>query len=79
MAGLSPTDIDEAIDMIKQVRQTGVSVLLIEHQMRATMALCDRIIVVDSGAILTEGTPSEVVNNEKVIEAYLGVGYKNAA
>lgn len=79
MAGLSPTDIDQAIALIKGIRDSGVSVLLIEHQMRATMALCDRIIVLDSGAILTEGTPDEVVNNEKVIEAYLGAGYKNAA
>lgn len=79
MAGLSPTDIDQAIDLIKQVRRSGVSVLLIEHQMRATMALCDRIVVVDAGCILTEGTPDEVVNNELVIEAYLGSGYKNVA
>ncbi|WP_152385675.1 branched-chain amino acid ABC transporter ATP-binding protein/permease [Achromobacter sp. GbtcB20] len=79
MAGLSPTDIDQAIALIKNVRQSGVSVLLIEHQMRATMALCDRIIVVDAGSILVEGTPDEVVNNERVIEAYLGSGYKNAA
>ncbi len=79
MAGLSPTDIDQAIELIKSVRRSGVSVLLIEHQMRATMALCDRIIVVDAGSILVEGTPEEVVNNERVIEAYLGSGYKNAA
>lgn len=79
MAGLSPTDIDQAIALIKRVRDAGVSVLLIEHQMRATMALCDRIIVLDAGAILAEGTPDEVVNNERVIEAYLGAGYKNAA
>lgn len=79
MAGLSPTDIDQAIALIRNVRQSGVSVLLIEHQMRATMALCDRIIVVDAGSILVEGTPQEVVNNERVIEAYLGSGYKNAA
>ena len=79
MAGLSPTDIDQAIALIRQIRDTGVSVLMIEHQMRATMALCDRIIVVDAGAVLTEGSPDEVVNNEKVIEAYLGSGYKNAA
>ncbi|HBP32073.1 MAG TPA: branched-chain amino acid ABC transporter ATP-binding protein [Advenella kashmirensis] len=79
MAGLSPTDIDQAITLIRQIRDTGVSVLMIEHQMRATMALCDRIIVVDAGAVLMEGSPDEVVNNEKVIEAYLGSGYKNAA
>ncbi len=79
MAGLSPTDIDQAVALIRQIRDTGVSVLMIEHQMRATMALCDRIIVVDAGAVLTEGSPDEVVNNEKVIEAYLGSGYKNAA
>ena len=79
MAGLSPTDIDQAIALIRQIRDTGVSVLMIEHQMRATMALCDRIIVVDAGAVLTEGSPDEVVNNDKVIEAYLGSGYKNAA
>jgi len=79
MAGLSPTDIDQAIALIRQIRDAGVSVLMIEHQMRATMALCDRIIVIDAGAVLMEGTPDEVVNNERVIEAYLGSGYKNAA
>ncbi len=79
MAGLSPTDIDQAITLIRQIRDTGVSLLMIEHQMRATMALCDRIIVVDAGAVLMEGSPDEVVNDGRVIEAYLGSGYKNAA
>lgn len=79
MAGLSPTDIDQAIELIRGVRQSGVSVLLIEHQMRATMALCDRIVVVDAGSVLAEGAPSDVVDNEQVIKAYLGSGYKHVA
>ena len=75
MAGLSPTDIQSAVELIKKVRDSGVSVLLIEHQMQATMALCDRIVVLDLGAVLTSGAPSQVVKDPRVIEAYLGKGF----
>ncbi|WP_251863576.1 branched-chain amino acid ABC transporter ATP-binding protein/permease [Achromobacter sp. Marseille-Q4962] len=78
MAGLNPTDIEKSIQMIRRIRDSGVSVLLIEHMMQATMALSDRIIVLNEGAVLVSGTPREVVENPAVIEAYLGKEYQDA-
>jgi len=78
MAGLNPTDIEEAIRMIRGIRDSGVSVLLIEHMMQATMALSDRIIVINEGSVLVAGTPREVVEHPAVIEAYLGKDYQDA-
>ncbi len=78
MAGLNPTDIEEAIRMIRAIRDSGVSVVLIEHMMQATMALSDRIIVINEGSVLVSGTPREVVEHPAVIEAYLGKDYQDA-
>lgn len=78
MAGLNPTDIEKAIQMIRRIRDSGVSILLIEHMMQATMALSDRIIVINEGAVLVSGPPQEVVENPAVIEAYLGKDYNDA-
>lgn len=78
MAGLNPTDVAKAIEIIRRVRDAGVSVLMIEHIMQATMTLSDRIVVISSGALLMEGLPGEVVSNPQVIEAYLGKEYSHA-
>lgn len=78
MAGLNPTDVERAIRMVRRIRDTGVSVLLIEHLMQATMALSDRILVINLGQVLTSGAPQEVVNDPQVIEAYLGKEYLHA-
>jgi branched-chain amino acid transport system permease protein len=78
MAGLNPTDVEKAIQMIRRIRDSGVSILLIEHMMQATMALSDRIIVINEGAVLVSGLPQEVVENPAVIEAYLGKEYNDA-
>lgn len=78
MAGLNPTDVEKAISIIKRIRDSGVSVLFIEHLMQATMALSDRVVVINLGAVLMEGSPEEVVNDDRVIEAYLGKEYLNA-
>jgi len=78
MAGLNPTDVERAIQMVRRIRDTGVSVLFIEHLMQATMALSDKVLVINVGAVLTGGTPQEVVNDPRVIEAYLGKEYLNA-
>lgn len=78
MAGLNPTDIEKSIKMIRRIRDSGVSVLLIEHMMQATMALSDRIIVLNEGAVLVSGAPKNVVENPAVIEAYLGKEYQDA-
>lgn len=78
MAGLNPADVSKAIEIIRRVRDSGVSVLMIEHIMQATMSLSDRIIVISSGSLLMEGKPQDVVSNPQVIEAYLGKEYSHA-
>ncbi|SAK91686.1 branched-chain amino acid ABC transporter [Caballeronia hypogeia] len=78
MAGLNPADISRAINMVRRIRDSGVAVLMIEHMMQATMALSDRIIVINAGRMLKEGKPSDVVNDPQVIQAYLGKGYLDA-
>lgn len=78
MAGLNPSDVDKAIQMVRNIRDSGVSVLLIEHLMQATMALSDRVLVINTGQVLTSGLPAEVVKNTEVIQAYLGKGYEHA-
>jgi branched-chain amino acid transport system permease protein len=78
MAGLNPTDIAIAIELIRGIRDSGVSILMIEHMMRATMALSDRIIVINEGSVLVSGAPREVVEDPAVIEAYLGKEYQDA-
>jgi len=72
LAGLNPTEIDHMVGVIHRIRERGVSILIIEHLMRAIMSLSDRIIVLNSGQKLAEGTPIEAANDPAVIEAYLG-------
>ena len=74
MAGLNPSEILEIIAIIRQIRDSGVTVLLIEHVMHAVMSLSDHIHVLSYGKIIAEGSPQQVVNNQAVVEAYLGRG-----
>ena len=78
LAGLNPMELDGSLDLIKQVNQHGVSVLFIEHVMRAVMKISDRIIVLDEGVLLAEGLPQDVMSNPTVIRAYIGGDPNNA-
>lgn len=75
MAGLRPTEVDEMIAIIKGLRDRGVSIFVIEHIMRAVLALSDRVVVIQFGCKIAEGTPEEVTKDENVIKAYLGGDY----
>ena len=78
MAGLTPTEVDELIRLLKEINKKGVTILLIEHVMRGVMALSKRVIVLNYGEKIAEGVPEEVVKNRQVIEAYLGEEFGNA-
>jgi branched-chain amino acid transport system ATP-binding protein len=76
LTGLTPKESDEAIELIKQINKQGISVLIVEHVMRVIMGLCDRVIVLQHGEKICEGTPKEVVCNENVVNVYLGKRFK---
>ena len=74
MAGLNPTEIVEIVSVIKNIRASGVTILLIEHVMQAVTSLAERVYVLNQGRMIAEGTPAAIADNEAVIEAYLGHG-----
>ncbi len=75
MAGLTPAEIDAAVELLKRIRDRGITLVVIEHVMRAIRNLSDRIMVLYHGEKLTEGPPAEVLNNPQVVSAYLGRRY----
>lgn len=75
MAGLTPTEVREAIEIIKSLRNRGMTLIIVEHVMEAIMPIADRLIVLESGQKVAEGPPEEILSSERVIAAYLGDRY----
>jgi branched-chain amino acid transport system ATP-binding protein len=73
VTGMNPEETGAMMGLIRRIRERGVTILLVEHDMRAVMGLCERITVLNFGQKITEGTPDQIKENQQVIEAYLGV------
>jgi branched-chain amino acid transport system ATP-binding protein len=72
LAGLNPSEISRMVETVRKIREQGVTIIMIEHVMHAVMNVSDRVIVLDYGQQIAEGSPEEIVNNPQVIQAYLG-------
>jgi branched-chain amino acid transport system ATP-binding protein len=71
-AGLNPAELDKSIEIIRNIKKSGITVMIIEHHMKVIMSISDRIVVLTYGQKIAEGTPDEIRHNQQVIEAYLG-------
>ena len=78
MAGLTPTEVGEAMRLIAGLRDRGLTLLVVEHLMRAIMTLSDRVVVMDQGTKIAEGPPKEIASDPRVVRAYLGSEYRHA-
>jgi branched-chain amino acid transport system ATP-binding protein len=72
MAGLSSAEVDDILAILFRLNEQGITIIMIEHIMRAVMRFCERIAVLDAGQLIAEGTPEEIVRNHAVEKAYLG-------
>ncbi len=74
-AGLNPSEIDGALDLIRRISARGITIMIIEHVMKVVLSVSERILVLHYGELISKGTPDHVVNDERVIEAYLGTKF----
>jgi branched-chain amino acid transport system ATP-binding protein len=72
MAGLNPTEVVQAMELVARIKEKGITIIMIEHVMKAIMNVCDRIMVLHHGRKIAEGTPQEIANSQQVIKVYLG-------
>ena len=79
MAGLNPSEIDQAVALVGKLSKRGLTIIIVEHVMRAIMAVARHIVVLDHGQKIAEGSPKEIVENQEVVRAYLGSGYVHVA
>ncbi len=79
MAGLNPSEIDQAVALVGKLSKRGLTIVIVEHVMRAIMAVARHIVVLDHGQKIAEGSPNDVVANQDVVRAYLGTGYVHVA
>lgn len=78
LAGLTPSEMEESLALVRKINQMGITVLFIEHVMAAVTKLCTRVVVLSEGSLLCEGEPNVVMTKDCVIKAYLGEGYEHA-
>jgi len=75
LAGLNPSELTEALELIKRINMMGITIIMVEHIIKAIIKVCEHVIVLASGEKIAEGAPLEIISNERVIKAYLGAAY----
>ena len=79
LAGLNPNEMLSSLDYVREINRRGITILFVEHVMRAVVSVCTRAVVLNEGKFLYEGTPTDALNDPTVIAAYIGGGNKNDA
>jgi branched-chain amino acid transport system ATP-binding protein len=72
MAGLNPVEVEAAVQLVRNINKSGVTIFMVEHIVRVLLGISQKVIVINVGAMIAEGPPKEIVKNKKVVEAYLG-------
>jgi len=72
LAGLTPVEVQQAIELVRRIHRSGITLVIVEHVMEVILTLAERVVVFNQGRVIARGTPTEVVNDEAVIDAYLG-------